>query len=80
MADPLQGISAVNAAMADHEASGLVVVRAELQGTAIDLATKAGATVAQGQQLAVFDSMKMEHPVLSPVSGVIREEIHFRRG
>lgn len=55
------------------EEEGLTVVRSVLQGTVISLDIQMGDLVRKGQQLLVMDSMKMEHVLKAPVSGLIRQ-------
>jgi acetyl/propionyl-CoA carboxylase alpha subunit/acetyl-CoA carboxylase carboxyltransferase component len=52
---------------------GMQMVAAPLQGTIVELSVQPGAEVAQGTQLAIMDSMKMEHVIVAPLSGVVRE-------
>jgi acetyl-CoA carboxylase carboxyltransferase component len=47
-------------------------VRSPLQGTVVDLPLHPGDAVDAGQVVAVIESMKMEHVVTSPLSGVVR--------
>jgi acetyl/propionyl-CoA carboxylase alpha subunit len=50
---------------------GLVGVPAPLQGTIVSCELAAGDPVRAGQQVLVIESMKMEHPLASPVSGIL---------
>jgi acetyl/propionyl-CoA carboxylase alpha subunit/acetyl-CoA carboxylase carboxyltransferase component len=43
-----------------------------LQGTIIDIAVTAGEAVRVGDPILVMESMKMEHVICAPISGVIR--------
>ncbi len=52
-------------------ADGEVVV-APLQGTIVSIDVAVGDPVAQGQQVAVMEAMKMEHVVATTVAGVVR--------
>ena len=52
---------------------GSVAVAAPLQGTIISLAVAEGDPVAEGQQVAVMEAMKMEHVVTSTVTGIVRQ-------
>ncbi|MGH9006465.1 MAG: biotin/lipoyl-containing protein, partial [Acidimicrobiales bacterium] len=54
--------------MADH-----LVEAAPLQGTVVSIAVAVGDVVAEGQTLAVLESMKMEHVVAASGSGTVRE-------
>lgn len=54
------------------DAHAPTTVRAPLQGTVVDVPVRPGDVVDAGQVLAVVESMKMEHVVSSPVSGVVR--------
>ncbi|MGD0698348.1 MAG: carboxyl transferase domain-containing protein [Trebonia sp.] len=47
------------------------VVLAPMPGTVLALSAAAGQTVAQGTEVAVLESMKMEHVVTAPVSGTL---------
>lgn len=62
----------VNAAGHDQEADdGDEPVRAPMQSTVLTIDVTPGAIVTSGQQLAILDSMKMEHVVTAPCSGRI---------
>jgi acetyl-CoA carboxylase carboxyltransferase component len=50
----------------------LVVVRAPLQGTVVAVSSARGATVAEGAPVLTLESMKMEHVVRAPASGIVR--------
>lgn len=50
---------------------GVTVVAAPLQGTVVSIDVRAGEQVRAGQQLAVLESMKMEHVIAAPEAGVI---------
>ena len=50
---------------------GTTPVPAPLQGTVVSIDADAGMPIAAGQQLLVMESMKMEHEIRSPVSGVV---------
>jgi len=47
-------------------------VKTPMQGTVVSIDISAGQQVRRGQQVAVLEAMKMEHPVLSDVSGVVK--------
>ncbi|WP_419945916.1 carboxyl transferase domain-containing protein [Candidatus Poriferisodalis sp.] len=51
---------------------GSIAVAAPLQGTIVSLAVSDGDPVAEGQQVAVMEAMKMEHVVTSTVTGIVR--------
>ncbi len=51
---------------------GSIAVAAPLQGTIVSLAVAEGDPVAEGQQVAVMEAMKMEHVVTSTVTGIVR--------
>ncbi len=57
----------------DAPAEGLEMIVAPLQGTIVEICVALDAEVAAGQQLAIMDSMKMEHVISAPMGGVIRE-------
>ena len=46
-------------------------VRAEITANVILVQVKVGQPVAEGDELAILESMKMEIPVLAPVAGVV---------
>jgi acetyl-CoA carboxylase biotin carboxyl carrier protein len=48
-------------------------VRAEITANVWQVPAQAGQNVAEGDELAILESMKMEIPVVSPVSGTVRE-------
>ena len=48
-------------------------VAAPMHGKVVALFVEEGARVEKGQRLAVVEAMKMEHPLLAPVSGTISE-------
>jgi biotin carboxyl carrier protein len=50
-----------------------VEVRAETQANVWQVRCAAGDRVAAGQEIVILESMKMEIPVESPVTGVVRE-------
>ncbi|MFT5578649.1 MAG: acetyl/propionyl-CoA carboxylase alpha subunit/acetyl-CoA carboxylase carboxyltransferase component [Paraglaciecola psychrophila] len=76
--DPLAVLSqsrAPSAAGDDEQAApaGMALVPAPLQGTIVELTVAAGEQVSVGQQLAIMDSMKMEHVITAPISGIVRD-------
>ncbi|HSG79252.1 MAG TPA: biotin/lipoyl-binding carrier protein [Acidimicrobiia bacterium] len=46
-------------------------VRAEMVANVWQVRTEVGQTVAEGDELVILESMKMEIPVLAPVAGII---------
>jgi acetyl-CoA carboxylase biotin carboxyl carrier protein len=48
-------------------------VRAEITANVWQVHAEAGQTVAEGDTLAILESMKMEIPVESPVAGTVTE-------
>ena len=48
-------------------------VRAELTATVWKVVTEEGATVAEGDELVILESMKMEIPVVATVAGTLKE-------
>ena len=48
-------------------------VRAELTATVWKVVTEEGATVAEGDELVILESMKMELPVVATVAGTLKE-------
>lgn len=53
--------------------AGSVAIGAPMQGTIVHIDVQAGDEVAQGQQLAVVEAMKMEHVIHAPLAGIVRE-------
>ena len=48
-------------------------VRAELTATVWKVVAEEGATVAEGDELVIHESMKMEIPVVATVAGTVKE-------
>ena len=48
-------------------------IRAEITANVWQVRVEVGQVVAQGDELVVLESMKMEIPVLSPVAGTVTE-------
>jgi acetyl/propionyl-CoA carboxylase alpha subunit/acetyl-CoA carboxylase carboxyltransferase component len=57
----------------DDAPDGTNLVPAPMQGTIISVSTEAGSEVRQGEPLLVMDSMKMEHIIAAPLSGIVRQ-------
>jgi len=51
---------------------GTVPVAAPMLGTIVSLSVEEGATVQKGQQILILEAMKMQHVVVSEVSGYVR--------
>ena len=49
------------------------IIVAPLPGRVIRVNVTAGSEVSEGETICEIESMKMENPVLSPVSGVVSE-------
>lgn len=49
----------------------MLEVRAEMTGTIVSVDSVAGARVEQGATLLSIESMKMEYPVVAPVTGMV---------
>ena len=52
---------------------------APMPGRVIKVLTAAGAKVARGQALLILEAMKMEHTIVAPADGVVKE-IHYGAG
>jgi acetyl-CoA carboxylase biotin carboxyl carrier protein len=48
-------------------------VTSEISGTVWKLEVAVGAAVAEGDIIAIIESMKMEVPIVAPQAGVVRE-------
>jgi biotin carboxyl carrier protein len=48
-------------------------VRAEITANVWQVRTEVGATVAEGDELVILESMKMEIPVTAPCAGTVTE-------
>ena len=48
-------------------------VRAEITANVILVQVEAGQRVAEGDELVVLESMKMEIPVLAPIDGIVSQ-------
>ena len=53
--------------------SSSMEVRAELTATVWKVVVEQGATVAEGDELVIIESMKMEIPVVAPLAGTVKE-------
>jgi acetyl/propionyl-CoA carboxylase alpha subunit/acetyl-CoA carboxylase carboxyltransferase component len=51
---------------------GSIAVPAPLQGTIVDVAVAVGKTLRAGDPVLIMESMKMEHVIVAPISGVVR--------
>ena len=51
---------------------GTVPIAAPMLGTIVSLSVEEGATVQKGQQILILEAMKMQHVVVSEVSGYVR--------
>ncbi|MFN7304314.1 MAG: biotin/lipoyl-containing protein, partial [Phenylobacterium sp.] len=71
------GVAAAAEAIIPREAAqgpaGTVAVLTPLQGLVLSLSAAVGDTVRAGQPVAVMEALKMEHVIVSEVSGVVRE-------
>jgi acetyl/propionyl-CoA carboxylase alpha subunit/acetyl-CoA carboxylase carboxyltransferase component len=63
---------AASPAVADPAPEGAIAVVAPLQGTIVSIPVKEGDLVRPGEQLAVIESMKMEHLVTAQQGGRVR--------
>jgi len=60
---------------ADDGAPRSAAVRVAMPGTVSAVPVADGDVVAAGQPLVVVEAMKMEHPLLAPVAGVVRLDV-----
>ena len=51
----------------------MIEVRAEITANVWQVRTEVGATVAEGDELVILESMKMEIPVVAPANGIVKE-------
>jgi len=51
----------------------LETIEVPLAGKIIDVKVTVGDRVQEGDVICILESMKMENPILSPVSGVVKE-------
>jgi acetyl/propionyl-CoA carboxylase alpha subunit/acetyl-CoA carboxylase carboxyltransferase component len=58
---------------------GTAAIPAPLQGTILSVAIGVGHAVRKGAAVLIMESMKMEHVIVSPVSGVVRA-VHVAQG
>lgn len=63
----LEGLARSNA----H--SGLATVEAPMPGLVVNITVEPGATVNEGQTVAILEAMKMENDLASPITGTIKE-------
>jgi 3-methylcrotonyl-CoA carboxylase alpha subunit len=61
------------AAATSAAAAGDGIVKAPMHGRVLELFVRAGDRVAAGERLAVIEAMKMEHTLLAPFAGVVRQ-------
>ena len=52
---------------------GDAAIRAPMNGRLVAIAVEDGDTVEAGQRLAVVEAMKMEHALVAPYAGVVRD-------
>ncbi len=52
---------------------GDTAIRAPMNGRLVAIAVEDGDTVEAGQRLAVVEAMKMEHALVAPFAGVVRD-------
>ena len=51
----------------------LETVDAPLPGKGLSVSVKPGDNIAEGGEICIIEAMKMENPIVSPVSGVVKE-------
>ncbi len=78
--DPLailkRGEHEANAPSSTDEAplpEGMRAIGTVISGTVVSIDVSPGEPVRRGQQVAVMEAMKMEHVIVSPVSGIVQE-------
>jgi len=54
-------------------------VRSEITGTVWQVRVEEGQLIAEGDEVVILESMKMEIPVVTEVPGVVRE-LHVQEG
>ena len=52
---------------------GMAAALAPMHGQLVELLVAVGDTVREGQEIALIEAMKMQHVVLAPVSGLVRQ-------
>ncbi len=52
---------------------GTQAISTAISGTVVSIDVGVGDSIQRGQQVAVMEAMKMEHVVVSPIAGVVRE-------
>ncbi|MFC1925136.1 biotin/lipoyl-containing protein [Chloroflexota bacterium] len=57
----------------------LEIIEVPMTGKMIEVKVSAGSQVEEGDIICIFESMKMENPILSPVSGTVKE-VHVSPG
>ena len=57
----------------DVAGSGGAIIRAPMTGKLQRLFVAEGDVVAEGQKLAILEAMKMEHPLVAGISGIVAE-------
>jgi 3-methylcrotonyl-CoA carboxylase alpha subunit len=64
---------------AHEEDAGAGSLAAPMPGKVIKVLTQPGARVAKGDALLILEAMKMEHTIIAPAAGVVKE-IHYATG
>ena len=60
-------------AKAEAAVEGEAAIRAPMNGRLVAVAVEEGDTVEAGQRLAVVEAMKMEHALVAPHAGIVRD-------
>jgi biotin carboxyl carrier protein len=51
----------------------LETIEVPIAGKITEIAVSVGSRISEGDVICILESMKMENPILSPVSGIVKE-------